>query len=278
MRSFLIFLVIVLWCLLGIWFWQLSKKCCNEDSSNLEQSSITKQEESQKVEVKEALKSGPLLFNWSDKTPILGDGWQDLRNSVMSQVTDTNHLLITGQYRKDESNNTTFENLGIARADSVRKVMFPNINLEQVQLAGSLIGEGVADRTSRFESASFSYVRNTVNVKQIADRTMIYFPYNSNQKLNAADVDSYLEEVADRVKASGERVSLTGHTDSQGDNQANEKLGLSRANIIKNVLMQKGVAADKISVASKGETSPIATNETAEGRAKNRRTELQIKN
>ena len=85
-----------------------------------------------------------------------------------------------------------------------------------------------------------------------------------------------MNDVATRVIASKEQIVLTGHTDNVGSDESNLALGQSRADIVKNYLIQKGVAADKISSTSKGESSPIADNTTEDGRTKNRRTELQI--
>ncbi len=278
MRSFLIFLVLVIWCLVGVWFWQLSKKCCPDVSEDKTETAAIQEKAPITEEVRVAAKTGPLLFNWSDKSPIYGEGWNGLRDSYKSRASETNNLLITGQYRKDEVNNSSFENLGMARADSIMKSSFSDVNPKYVQLASRLVNEGSDNRKTRFESATFAMVRNTKNVKQTADRTLIYFPYNSTQRLNAGDVDTYLAEVAERVKASGERITLTGHTDSMGDATDNQRLGLSRANIIKQVLVAKGVSSNKISVSSKGEDVPVASNDTSKGRAENRRTELQINN
>lgn len=71
-------------------------------------------------------------------------------------------------------------------------------------------------------------------------------------------------------------VTATGHTDSIGTPQYNEKLGLRRAQAVKDYMVSKGVPADKIKAESKGETQPVATNKTKEGRAKNRRVEIDF--
>jgi len=80
------------------------------------------------------------------------------------------------------------------------------------------------------------------------------------------------------VKSSGQKVRLTGHTDSLGNDAYNMNLGRQRANIIKNYLMEQGVPSSQIIAQSRGESQPIASNATEQGRAKNRRTELQIIN
>ena len=71
-------------------------------------------------------------------------------------------------------------------------------------------------------------------------------------------------------------MRLTGHTDNIGSDASNKVLGQRRADIIKNYLIQKGVDASKIQTSSQGESAPVATNDTENGRAQNRRVELQI--
>jgi len=69
-------------------------------------------------------------------------------------------------------------------------------------------------------------------------------------------------------------VRVEGHTDSLGSEQYNQDLGLRRARSVRDFLVKGGVRADKISAMSYGETRPIASNDTDEGRALNRRVEL----
>lgn len=72
------------------------------------------------------------------------------------------------------------------------------------------------------------------------------------------------------------RVVIEGHTDSIGAPAANERLSLDRANALKSALVARGVAADRITTKGVGPEHPIASNDTAEGRAKNRRIELIV--
>jgi outer membrane protein OmpA-like peptidoglycan-associated protein len=67
---------------------------------------------------------------------------------------------------------------------------------------------------------------------------------------------------------------LLGHTDSDGGDDANQILSENRAKAVYDVLVSKGIEASRLSFEGKGETAPIATNETAAGKQKNRRTEL----
>lgn len=90
---------------------------------------------------------------------------------------------------------------------------------------------------------------------------------------------SALDELAAKLKAffSIDAISVIGHTDSQGTAEYNQKLSERRANSVKNYLVQQGIDGDKIEATGEGETRPIADNKTKEGRAKNRRVEIDIR-
>ena len=72
-------------------------------------------------------------------------------------------------------------------------------------------------------------------------------------------------------------VIATGHTDSIGTDAYNQKLSERRAKSVKEYMVAKGVPAAKITMLGKGETQPVATNKTKEGRAKNRRVDIEFK-
>jgi len=71
-------------------------------------------------------------------------------------------------------------------------------------------------------------------------------------------------------------VSIEGHTDSIGPDAYNMKLGAKRAASVKNYLVGKGIAAERLSTQSFGESKPIADNKTKKGRAMNRRVEFNV--
>jgi len=74
-----------------------------------------------------------------------------------------------------------------------------------------------------------------------------------------------------------EMVIATGHTDSVGSDAYNQKLSERRAAAVKDYLVSKGIPAAKITTIGKGESQPVATNKTAEGRQKNRRVDIEFK-
>lgn len=73
-----------------------------------------------------------------------------------------------------------------------------------------------------------------------------------------------------------EVIIAVGHTDSVGTDAYNQKLSVRRAEAVKAYLVSKGLEKNRVYTEGKGEKQPVADNKTAEGRAKNRRTEIEV--
>jgi len=71
-------------------------------------------------------------------------------------------------------------------------------------------------------------------------------------------------------------IDIAGHTDSTGSEQYNQQLSERRANTVAQYLRSKGVLDTRIATVGYGESRPIASNDTPEGRALNRRVELTL--
>jgi outer membrane protein OmpA-like peptidoglycan-associated protein len=86
-----------------------------------------------------------------------------------------------------------------------------------------------------------------------------------------------LELVAQRMKENPDtRVRITGHTDAVASPEYNLELSKERAESVKRILVGYGIASERIDVVGMGEEHPIAPNDTREGRALNRRVELDV--
>ena len=72
------------------------------------------------------------------------------------------------------------------------------------------------------------------------------------------------------------KIELAGHTDDEGENEYNLALSQKRADAVRNYLLMKGVPKDRVTAVGYGEEQPVASNETEEGKAMNRRTEVRI--
>ncbi len=88
-----------------------------------------------------------------------------------------------------------------------------------------------------------------------------------------ADLDAYAEFLA---AYPDQKITITGHTDSRGEASYNQQLSEKRANAVKAYLVDKGISADRMETHGAGETQPIADNKTREGRAQNRRVEVEL--
>lgn len=269
MRNLLAAIFLIAWLILGWFYYQCSKDCEGAAGTGTEAISTDSGQG-----MGTAPPTGPLMFRFSSADAVTNEDWNARKQDLLADLGTDKLLEFTGLYGEDEANNTTFDNLGLARADAARK-LFPEVSDDRIRIL-SRISTTAPDSFRLFEACEIGTRINTVHVKEIADKTLIYFPFNSVNKLNVAEVEAYLDDVAERVIKSGEKINLTGHTDDVGDAEPNVVMGQRRADIVKAYLLTKGVPEAQITSGSAGESQPVASNDTEAGRQQNRRTELQI--
>ena len=91
------------------------------------------------------------------------------------------------------------------------------------------------------------------------------------------EAKSKLDDLVSKTKEINlEVIIAVGHTDSIGGDAYNDKLSVKRAESIKTYLTSKGLEANRVYTEGKGKKQPVADNKTAEGRAKNRRVEIEV--
>jgi len=121
-----------------------------------------------------------------------------------------------------------------------------------------------------------------VTVSQTADNQLkLDIPSDISFATGRADIEPNLRTVLDRFAQSlranpGTEVRIIGHTDSTGSDAVNDPLSVARASSTRNYLTDRGVDPARIQVAGRGSHEPIASNATAEGRARNRRVEIYV--
>lgn len=148
-------------------------------------------------------------------------------------------------------------------------------NTDRDPFKGGLLGPEISQRKMElltdFESA---HGLDDPSGENISLRHVFFETGSSNLK----DLSKYeLDNLANIMKKYGSaKIELGGHTDNVGDASGNQSLSESRASSVKNYLLSKGVAGDRMTAVGYGATSPVADNATPEGRQENRRTELRI--
>ena len=86
-----------------------------------------------------------------------------------------------------------------------------------------------------------------------------------------------LDELVTQIRGINlEVVIAVGHTDSVGSTEYNQRLSVSRAEAVRAYLVSKGIESNRIYTEGRGETQPVADNRTREGRAQNRRVEIEV--
>jgi len=285
-RILLILLLTVLWFGLSSWWYTCKIKTVCADSPPTELAASQEAEDTR-----------PVVFNWDEDKAITRASFPKYKAGVVGGKGGDNILEITGRYFADEANNTTYDNLGLARASAARALLVDEIPAERMRLKGELVEREEVDelKSNPFEALAFNWTRREMpkeegvaaadaeeakepetEIIEMDDRIIIYFPYNSAQGKIDQTVANYLDKLAERIKETNESVSIIGHTDDKGATDYNQKLGMQRAQSIQARLVKQGVTKGSIDVNSMGETKPVATNDTEQGRQLNRRTVVQL--
>lgn len=170
----------------------------------------------------------------------------------------------------------------IAGADSSGHVCFPYITVTNGKILRDNDGHCVRTGTWTPDRAIAECARampsspKTVNTAFTLSAGALF---DHDSAVIKTESTSELNDIADHIKnrSDVQAVEITGHTDSRGSAQYNDGLSMRRATSVKNYLIDHGVSPTVISTSGMGENQPVATNESAEGRAKNRRVEINVK-
>lgn len=101
--------------------------------------------------------------------------------------------------------------------------------------------------------------------------------FDFDKSVLKAEGKAKLDDLVSKVKGINlEVIIAVGHTDSVGSDAYNQKLSVRRAEAVKAYLVSKGIEKNRVYTEGKGEKQPVADNKTAEGRAKNRRVEIEV--
>lgn len=101
--------------------------------------------------------------------------------------------------------------------------------------------------------------------------------FDFNKSVVKPEGKAKLDDLVGKIKGINlEVIIAVGHTDSVGSDAYNQKLSVRRSEAVKAYLVSKGIEKNRVYTEGKGEKQPVADNKTAEGRAKNRRVEIEV--
>jgi outer membrane protein OmpA-like peptidoglycan-associated protein len=147
---------------------------------------------------------------------------------------------------------------------------------------GSIAGGGIGSYQDRQERALREATRGTeIEVERKGDEIQLTFPdtisFDFNSAIVKPELRGSLQEVAKVLNAYPSTViGVFGHTDNVGSTAANQRLSERRAESVVGSLESFGVARARMQPRGFGYTQPVASNDTPEGRAQNRRVEIRI--
>ena len=143
-------------------------------------------------------------------------------------------------------------------------------------VAGGLIGEYMDKQAAKIDEDL-----ENATVERVGEGILITFDsgilFDFDKYSLKPETRQNLEELAPTlIKYDDTDVLVLGHTDNVGSDTYNESLSEKRANAVDNFLVAKGVASSRLKSEGYGETDPVASNETEEGRQLNRRVEVVV--
>ncbi len=238
--------------------------------------------------------SADSYFRFPESNALYEGASDKLRNSLSETAAylkdNANRVLtITGYYTEEEGTPDLLPDYGFARANTIKEELEAlGVNGNQLTTDSELANadnfqegyitngitfafeekaeEGGDDKLERIRG---EMVGNPITVYfDTGDRTL---NLGTEQKDKFADLIYFL----DRVE--GSSVEIGGYTDSRGDEKDNESLSRGRARFVRDNFTSGGISEDRMSVVGYGEKNPIGDNKYEEGREKNRRVEIILK-
>ncbi len=154
-------------------------------------------------------------------------------------------------------------------------------NAAKGAIIGGLIGAGIGNELDKQEEELRAQLGGNVGIVNNGNSLIVTMPQDILFATNSTTVSGALQSDLTTLARSINRypdttVNVVGHTDSQGSASFNFDLSQRRAQAVGSVLINSGVAPQRIRSIGRGEDQPVATNATAQGRQLNRRVEIII--
>lgn len=194
------------------------------------------------------------------------------------KVTDfSNHALAGEQILLvEQSSNQTFKGISDANGDI-------NLSIPAGKYDIKIKSIGEAEDFSTFEvpklgpNQAYNPASMQIQIQEASFFTLENLHFATGKWTILKSSFKELNELVEYLKLKKDvKIEIAGHTDSDGDDASNQILSQKRADEVKSYLISKGISGDRITAKGYGESKPIGDNNTSEGKAQNRRTEIKI--
>ncbi len=225
-----------------------------------------------------AFQSGQVQPRLNDNNNVFLDSVAALMKTAAGRK-----LTITGYFAPQELNKPYgfFENFGTARADALRRLLMQRgVEETAISLDHGLSNDSLLQEPARFEIFYDSSIPEGYEKVQFSFTNMTFsdanFAFGSAEFKPGEAFVAYADSVKTYLDLTpGRSLTIVGHTDNIGTDKFNDGLGLRRAKSARDYFRRLGVAAE-IKTESQGKRKPVASNDTPEGRQKNRRVNFII--
>lgn len=205
---------------------------------------------------------------------------EDGLESARLQLRDTQYEL-SSISEKLQSKDANLDELEKRRAELEQK---QNQLEQELSVQGAALTESERARVEaeRRAQVAIASLKELAMVKEEANETTVTLSGAVLFKTGKSDLLPLAEDTLDRVAAvfkeldESQVVVIKGHTDSRGADEMNRTLSQARAEAVRSYLISQGVGANQLKAVGKGESEPVASNDSPEGRANNRRVEMVI--
>jgi outer membrane protein OmpA-like peptidoglycan-associated protein len=155
----------------------------------------------------------------------------------------------------------------------------PRSNATDLARTSNILLPGGGSISAATGSLNYNLLHFLADSSAQAPQTFVFDHLNFQSGSSQITPDSLksVNDLAQILKAyPNVQVQVVGHTDNIGNAESNQALSLARAEAVKTALVGQGISAERVATQGFGETRPIASNDTEEGRARNRRIELNV--
>lgn len=200
-------------------------------------------------------------------------------NKSMGQVHGAFNLVLSGSKTLASNAANVITSTVSETVDNVKNkaVEATETVKEKAEAVTETVKEKAVEAVETVKETAGNFSKPEIRKRLAAKNLNLYFQSGSTNVIMTDEIRDYFDDLKVFLDANpSSKVRIIGHTDNQGSAASNLRYGRQRADRIKSKLMKGGIKGSQISTESRGQESPIATNDTEEGRKLNRRVEVTI--